>query len=124
MSIYDYSGYTDPDLQEEEEITKAISRWQAAPAVGGATGSAVGGLTGGLLGSVIPGVGTAIGAGLGSAAGSGLGGLLGNLISTLNTDAETEKLKNLQAARLGPLAEKQAKFQALQSLLGKYNHFQ
>lgn len=111
------SDLLNPDLQDEADVQRAIAAYGAAPGVGSAAGGVIGGVLGTLI--PIPGVGTALGASIGS----GVGGLIGSGVATLGQGAEQEKLKQLQAARLGPDIEKQARYKAFQDLLGSRSNF-
>lgn len=109
------------DLTEEEKkLIKQINESQNYGGTGGLVGSGIG-----------TGVGLALAAGTGGAAlplvpliagaGNAIGGLIGSNMGQSAAERAQEKLENLQEARMRPFLEKQARQEALNKLVGRYN---
>jgi hypothetical protein len=108
--------------EEEKKLIKQINDSQNYGGTGNLIGSGIG-----------TGVGLALAAGTGGAAlpfvpliagaGNAIGGLIGTSMGQSSGEAAQEKLQKLQEARMRPFLEKQARQEALNKLVGRYNTY-
>jgi hypothetical protein len=107
---------------EERELLKLINESQNYGATGSTVGGAIGGGLGLLAGALTGGAALPVTPVL-MGIGSGLGGLIGGGIGNPQAEQAAERLRKLQEERNKPILEKQARDQAFQRLLGRYNKY-
>lgn len=107
---------------EERQLLKQYEESQNYGATGGTVGSLIG--TGLGLGAAALTGGAALPlVGILGGAGGALGGLIGGNMGQSAGTAAMERLQKLQEQRNKPIIEKQAKAEALNRLLGRYNKY-